>query len=485
MTRLRHAAAVLVCAVVAACSPAPRAQAPPAVKPSLTNGLHSPAWSAADLRAVRGALSDALGASALATSGIAIVDGDGRALFARRERNAMTPASTFKVLAGAAALATLGPDFRFETTLESTDDPRDGTVRDLYLVGGGDPLLTRDDLRGGVGAVTRAGLRRITGDVVGDASAFSGAEVNRAWEPDDLQYGYAAGTSALSLDQGTVEFHLVPSSTGAPARIRVQPPSDAVTVRGAVLTSYLTLLTIERAPATNEFTFSGRIAVGAEQSFWRPVAGLPRYAARVARAMLRERGVEVEGGTRVGVAPLAPYVLWRHRSAPLRDIVRDMLHESNNHVAEQLLRAIGAERGAGTEAGGAAVERGLLSAYGVPAPGLRIVDGSGLAPSNRIAALTLATFLARAEATPSGRVFREALPRVGIEGTVRYRQVADARGRARAKSGHIAGVNALAGYVRTRRHGDVAFAIIVNDRRANDGPVERGIDRALDALARS
>jgi D-alanyl-D-alanine carboxypeptidase/D-alanyl-D-alanine-endopeptidase (penicillin-binding protein 4) len=77
------------------------------------------------------------------------------------------------------------------------------------------------------------------------------------------------------------------------------------------------------------------------------------------------------------------------------------------------------------------------------------------------------------------------LPRVGIEGTVRRRHVTDARGRARAKSGHIADVNALAGYVQTRRHGRVAFAILVNDRRADDGPVNAGMNRALDILARS
>jgi D-alanyl-D-alanine carboxypeptidase/D-alanyl-D-alanine-endopeptidase (penicillin-binding protein 4) len=355
----------------------------------------------------------------------------------------------------------------------------------VYVVGTGDPLFTRDDLRGGVAAVARAGVRDISGAIVADASIFGGPEQNRAWEPDDLQYGYAAGTSALSLDQGTVEFHLVPTSAGLPARIRVLPPSDAVRVRGGVITSYATLLTIQRDPARNDFTFSGRVAAGAEQSFWRPVIDLPRYAADATRRMFRERGVSVDGGVRAGVAPVAPYVLWRHRSPKLRDLVQQMMLESNNHFAEQLLRAVGATRGLGTEANGALVERAILVRGGVPQEGLRIVDGSGLAPTDRVAPLTLAMLLARAAVEPSGALFVGALPRVGIEGTVRWRHVTDARGRARAKSGHIANVNALTGYVQTRRHGRVAFAIIVNDRRADDGPVETGIDRALDALARS
>jgi D-alanyl-D-alanine carboxypeptidase/D-alanyl-D-alanine-endopeptidase (penicillin-binding protein 4) len=201
--------------------------------------------------------------------------------------------------------------------------------------------------------------------------------------------------------------------------------------------------------------------------------------------MLRQRGIAVAGRERTGIAPVVPNVLWRHRSAPLRAIVHQMFVESNNHFAEQLLRAVGATRGAGTEASGAIVEAAVLARNDAPSSGLRVVDGSGLAPSDRVEPLTLAELLARVAAQPLGPIFVADLPRVGIEGTVRYRQVTDALGRVRAKSGHIDGVNALAGYVQTRRHGRVAFAIIVNDRRADDGPVDDGIDRALDILARS
>ena len=482
----RIAAAVLMLAAVSACSHQPPAAHAPPGPTGLVTAPSAPAWSADELRALQSQLRGALGASALATSGIAVVDADGRPLFTRRERIAMTPASTFKVLVGAAALQTLGPDYRFTTTLESVDDPSDGTIRgNVYLVGSGDPAFTREDMRGGVGAIARSGVRAITGAIVADASVFSGPEINRAWDPDDLQYGYAAGTSALSLDQGTAEFHLVPTTPGAPARITVLPPSDMVRVRGSVMTSYATLLTIQRDPLRNDFTFEGRVAAGAEQSFWRPLTDLPRYAAGVTRAMFRERGVDVRGGIRTGVAPVVPFVLWRHRSAKLRDIVAEMMLESNNHFAEQLLRAVGATRGAGTEASGSLVERAILERGGVPQEGLRIVDASGLAPSNRVAPITLAMLLARTSAEPVGPLFVGALPRVGVEGTVRWRRLGDARGRVRAKSGHIAQVNALTGFVQTRRHGRVAFAIVVNDRRADDGPVDQGISRALDVLARS
>jgi D-alanyl-D-alanine carboxypeptidase/D-alanyl-D-alanine-endopeptidase (penicillin-binding protein 4) len=480
---LRLAAAALALAAVSACSHGSPERRPSEPTP-IAAAPNAPGWRGPQVRALQAQLRSALGASALATSGVAIVDSDGRPLFVRRERTALTPASTFKLLVGAAALTTLGPAFRFATTFETIADPRDGRIDgDLYLVGSGDPTLTRDDLRGGAGSVARAGVHEVRGALIADAGAFSGPETNPAWDPGDLEYGYAAGTSALSLDQGTVEFHLVPTTAGAPARIRVLPPSDAVRVFGGVLSSYTTLLTIQRDPGRNDFTFSGRVAD--EQSFWRPVIDLPRYAADVARSMLRERGVAVDGGVRAGVAPVAPLVLWRHRSPPLLAIVHEMFLESNNHFAEQLLRALGATHDAGTESGGSRIEREVLVRDGVPQDGLRIVDGSGLAASDRVAPITLATLLARAAAEPGGAAFVASLPRVGIEGTVRRRRVHDALGRVRAKSGHIRDVNALAGYVQTQHHGRIAFAIIVNDRRADDGPVDVGIDRVLDLLARS
>ncbi|MBV9438467.1 MAG: D-alanyl-D-alanine carboxypeptidase/D-alanyl-D-alanine-endopeptidase [Candidatus Eremiobacteraeota bacterium] len=485
MTVSRVVRTALAFAVLSAC--APRGAARPA---AVATGLHAaagvPGWTAAEVRMLQARLHRVLGGAALATSGVAILDAGARPLFVRRERAPMVPASTFKLLVGTAALTALGPDFRFTTTLECVDEPHDGTLDgDVYVVGSGDPSLTRDDLRAGVATIARAGLRRVRGGVVADATAFSGPEVNRGWERDDLEYGFAAGTSALSLDQGTVEFHLVPGLVGAPAAIRVLPRSDAVRVIGGVVTAYSTLLSIERAPARNDFTFSGRIEAGAEQSFWRPVVDLPRYAAQVVRATLRGGGIAVDGAPRAGLAPVAPLVLWRHRSKPLRDIVRRMMFESNNHFAEQLLRATGATRGAGSDANGALVERDLLRRDGVPQDGLRIVDGSGLAPSDRVAPLTLATLLARFAREPDGPYFIAAIPRIGIEGTVKWRHVSDARGRARGKSGHIADVNALAGYVQTRGHGRVAFALLVNGRRADDRAVDRGIDAALDVLARS
>jgi D-alanyl-D-alanine carboxypeptidase/D-alanyl-D-alanine-endopeptidase (penicillin-binding protein 4) len=149
-----------------------------------------------------------------------------------------------------------------------------------------------------------------------------------------------------------------------------------------------------------------------------------------------------------------------------------------------LLRVVGFERArSGTERAGIGVERAYLSRSRIPGAGLRVVDGSGLSPIDRVPPLVLAMVVAHAGNGPSGPVFIRALPLVGIEGTVRHHDVHDARGRARAKSGHIEGVNALAGTLATRRHGRISFAFIVNGPRADADIVTVAEDRALDALA--
>jgi D-alanyl-D-alanine carboxypeptidase/D-alanyl-D-alanine-endopeptidase (penicillin-binding protein 4) len=473
---------------VAACAPHRPPASPHAValKLAAVPAVHAPRWSAADVRALQTALRGVFTETRAATSGVAIVDADARPLYGIHDRTPFVPASTFKLLCGISALDVLGPQYRFVTDLRAPDAAEGSEVKgDLYLVGGGDPTLTGDDLRAAAGTLARAGIDRVDGALVADASAFAGPEVNPAWDPDDLQYGYAAGASALQIDEGTVEFHLVPASAGTPVRIEVRPPGGGIVVRGGVLTGYSTDLSIDRDPAANVFTFSGHVAVGAEQSFWRPVAALPLYTARVLASRLADRHVDLRDGVRLGVAPLGGVALWVHRSAPLGSIVHDMWLTSDNHHAEQLLRVLGAQRGTGTVASGSRVERAILARDGVPAPGLRVVDGSGLAASDRVAPETLAILLARAASEPAGTTIVRDLPRVGIEGTVRYRVLTDAAGRVRAKSGHINDVNALAGYVQTRRHGRVAFAFLINGSGADDGPVDDGIDRALDILARS
>lgn len=425
---------------------------------------------------------------------VAVVDGNGSTLYSLRGDRAMTPASTLKLVVAATALDALGPRYRFVTSFVALDPPdARGSIRGpLWFVGGGDPLFTSDDLRAGVGALHRLGVRTVDGSLFVDDGAFRGPERNPRWEAEDLDEGYAAATSAVSIDEDTVEFDVRPSTPGAPARVSIEPPNDDVQVRGSIATGYSTDLQIDRSdeparagrPFRNVFALGGTIAVGDEQKYWKPVLGMPAYVAGAITALARERGITFSGPSSVAPAPLAAITLWQHHSLPLVAILTDMLVHSNNHTAEQLLRVVGERRSnVGTDATGIAAERQELERLGVPPEEIKPYDGSGLAPADKVAPVALARLIAAELRGPNASVFVRALPRVGQEGTVIYHQLSDARGRVRAKSGHLAQVNALAGVVATRRHGRVAFVFVVNDPAAQAAEVSVAQDSALDALA--
>lgn len=432
-------------------------------------------------------------------TGLAVVAGDGSTLFARRATVPVAPASTLKLVIAASALELLGPNYRFETKFV-TDAPAQeplGTIKgNVWLVGGGDPSLTSDDLKRGVGALYRTGVRQIDGTLEVDGSAFSGPEQNPRWDPDDLSYDYAAGTSAISLDGDTVEFDVTPDPGGGNASVRAVPENDSITFTGAIRTAgsgYDTDVTIERAPnlstsavhdPSNQYVLDGAIAQGEMQKYWKPVLGLPWYVGAVAQTMLASRNISLAGGYGTSVAPSNVTVLWDHKSATLDTIVHEMLVNSNNHTAETLLRMIGEREGQpGTDGAGIAVEKTELSRLGVPRDRMNVYDGSGLAPGDRIMPLSLARLLAAETRGRNGNLYVRSLPLVGIEGTVKHHDLHAALGRTRAKSGHIENVNGLAGTIATYHHGRISFAFVVNDPRADADVVYEEEDRALDALA--
>ena len=174
-------------------------------------------------------------------------------------------------------------------------------------------------------------------------------------------------------------------------------------------------------------------------------------------------------------------MLWEHRSAPLRALEAHMLYYSDNHYAEQLLRTLGGETGdVADDAGGLAAERRFLSERGIPNPGLRLNDGSGLSGDDRIAALTLARILSDAQLRGGDASLYLLLPQGGEQGTLQDYDFTTALGRVRAKSGHITGVSSLAGYVNTLHHGRVVFAFMVN---GSPGDPDAAIVRAVNRLA--
>jgi D-alanyl-D-alanine carboxypeptidase/D-alanyl-D-alanine-endopeptidase (penicillin-binding protein 4) len=401
--------------------------------PRATAAATSPAtitWSAADRKRLFGDLHGAF-APALTTAGawsFAVLDGNGETIYDDRAAHAVAPASVQKLIVAASALDALGPAYRYHTIFAARKGIGDDGVLDgdLWLVGSGDPSLTSDDLRNGVAMLARSGLRRINGGIMVDASALSGPELNPHWARDDNGQDYAAPVSAVSLDGDTIESH--------------------------------------------------QLVDGVDERVWTPMQNVRQYVAAQTEEMLRARSVTTAAPPQAAVAPLDSVVLWDHRSAPLPSLETHMLFLSDNHYAEQLLRTIGEESaGEADDAGGIAAEQRYLERLGIPTPGLRLYDGSGLSSDNRIAAITLARLLADKESS-----LYLLLPLGGRQGTLEDYGFTTALGRVRAKSGHLSDVSALAGYVTTLHHGRVSFAFLINGpARDPDTAIVRALDRLV------
>jgi D-alanyl-D-alanine carboxypeptidase/D-alanyl-D-alanine-endopeptidase (penicillin-binding protein 4) len=441
-------------------------------------------WTPQQRSHLQAALRDAFATSLAGADrySLAVLGNGGDPVFLDRADSAATPASVQKLLIAAAALHDLGPAFRFRTIFAVGGLPENGTVPgDLWLAGSGDPSLRSSDLRAGATLLQGRGIGRIAGGVAIDASSQFGAEINPNWDPADAGEDFQAPVSAVSIDGDTVEFDVRGGRAGEPANVSIVPDSTAVRVSGEIETSSGDdSVTIVPDSLPDAFTLHGALPEGSEEKFWLPVHGMPAYAGYVLERILHDAGIETGAAPSVSAAPLASIVLWDHASQPLRLLERHMLFLSDNHYAEQLLRAVGgaAEESPG-DAGGIAAVRSFLAASGVPVPGIRLLDGSGLAASNLVAAITLATVLSDAERRPEGESLYALLPGGG-QGTLKYYDFTTARGRVRAKSGHIGGVSSLAGYIDTLHHGRVSFAFMFNGA---PGDPDAAIVRAVDRLA--
>src|SRR5205823_63535 len=155
----------------------------------------------------------------------------GKVLFEHNARTLVMPASNMKILTLATAAETLGWDFCFTTTLESAAPVENGILKgDLIVRGTGDPTINSRNGRAAAvfdewaGALTRAGIVRIDGAIIGDDNAFDDQGLGAGWSWDYLQYGYAAPVGALEFDENVAQLTIQPAtSEGSPVFLAVAP----------------------------------------------------------------------------------------------------------------------------------------------------------------------------------------------------------------------------------------------------------------------
>jgi D-alanyl-D-alanine carboxypeptidase/D-alanyl-D-alanine-endopeptidase (penicillin-binding protein 4) len=430
----------------------------------------------------------------------------GERLFESNAGKLMMPASNMKIVTLAAAAETLGWDFRFTTSLETIAPIENGVLQgDLFIRSNGDPTInTREGRAEAVftewaNALKAAGIHEIRGRVIGDDQAFDEQGIGPGWAWDYLEAGYAAPSGALQFNEDTAALTIGPgANAGEPAVVRLPPGTGLTVVARAVTgaTGSEETITYGRRIDSAVIEVSGSVPAG-EDGIRRNVAVLnpTLYLAQSAKDALVARSITVGGdaadfddvaGEFVPSAGVERRVLATTRSPSLREIATVLMKVSQNLYAETFLKALGAaHNGLGTTQGGRAAVRRMLASWGIPDDSYVNADGSGLSRYNYLAPSMVTAVLERMYRDPRHRdAFIATLPIAGKDGTISTRmRHTRAEANAVAKTGSIANVRSLSGFVRTRDGEMLVFSILANDFVAPAATVTWIADLAVEILS--
>jgi len=418
----------------------------------------------------------------------------GQAVVLHRPSEAVNPASNMKLLTAAAALDLLGPAYTFRTELFARIDEQGRAAR-LVVRGGGDPALTSSDLFRLAESAALQGLREVQ-ELEVDQSLFDTPYVPPAFESQPGEWAaFRAPISALAVEANTVTLNVLPSRADAPARTWYEPPG-VVLAEGVVATRpngagdrVAWTLDVSVDPMLPTSKLGGSIAEDlGRQRYTRRLEDPRRAPGLVLQHWLSLLGVKVTGHARVSSSAEArPARLTYVTSPPLGELLLPLGKDSDNFTAEMLLVALSsslpeASDGKWSSARGGAALRKWLESGGIPLEGVTLKNGSGLFDANRVTAEVIALVLARMEARPE--VFAEYLAQLsvyGTDGTLRNRMAkSEDRSRVRAKTGTLADVDAVSGYVlRTGGARPVVFSLVVTGARGGHAPVRQALDQAV------
>jgi len=426
--------------------------------------------------------------------GLLIVDAQsGETLYEQNADKYFVPASNMKLFTSALALAKLGPDYRFRTTLETRGAISiDGVLGgDLALVGRGDPNLSnrkfpyelKEEFDGPqekalvelADALVAKGVKEISGDVIADDSYFPRERYPNGWQIDDMVWEYGAAISAIVVDDNTVALTLTPGEQpGDPVQASVAPATPDFTVENDIFTSAADVksdLTLTREPGANFVVVKGTLpAKSAPRKLVLAIEEPALHAAVVLKRLLEERGVKVAGVARArhdSAEPGGdPRVLAEHVSVPLGDAVKLINKVSQNLHTEMLLRTAARQSGVWVTTDDLMkIPADFYATAGI-APGDVIqTDASGLSRHDLVTPRAIVTLLGFAQKQPWFGPYYASLPVAGQDGTLEDRMKnTSAAGRIHAKTGSVEHVRTLSGFAETPSGRRLIFSFLSNNQ---------------------
>ncbi len=426
----------------------------------------------------------------------------GKAVAEYNSRLSLSPASTLKILTTGAALGMLSPGYRYETRIQYSGswDSVNGILNgNLIIKGSGDPSLhsqyfrKKDDTLQPTdvwaGILKTKGIKKITGDVIADASAFDD-QIPNNWIWADMGNYFGAGAcGAVSYNDNKYSLYYKSGNAGEKAEIdNIKPAvsnmsiSSEVNAGGSDDNAF-----IYGAPFQQERKVYGTIP--ARQQQYEIEGSLPDPALYCAESLLgscKHLGIVINGKARSSYRNAEKgKTVYTHKSPPLEKIIYYTNLKSDNHYAESLLKTLAQKKnGYGTTSGGCEVVLNYWKDRGVDTDGLFMNDGSGLSRSNGISTSQLAAVLAKIYRDSSIYIpFNASLPVAGLSGSLAgLCKGTFAEKNLRAKSGYITRARGYCGYVKTKRGEELCFSVLFNNYSCSASEVKTKIERLLELL---
>jgi D-alanyl-D-alanine carboxypeptidase/D-alanyl-D-alanine-endopeptidase (penicillin-binding protein 4) len=441
--------------------------------------------------------------------GLLIVDAErGDTILSNDADRLFMPASNEKLLTGAIALQTLGPDHRWRTPVLLHGRQRGNAWQgDLLVSGSGDPDV-RDTLSSGGAAMNvfapvrdalaARGITRITGRVRPIGDAFPGPTTGFGWAYDDFDAAYSAPVDELMFNEGVLVLKVRAGTrvgrtvgvTSAPTRAYPRLVVQAVTrdsVAPAPGVPRPSRLAAVYDSIGDRVIVSGTLALGDSASITMAYRHPnDAYVAALTQS-LTDGGVRVAGRALAKSDTLGRLIdtVAVLQSAPLSDALRRMQKPSQNQIAELLFRTSGLKAsGHGSADSARAVGARTLQGWGVTSADAAYRDGSGLSRHDYVTPRAIVKVLDAMRRSPWFPTYRDALPIAGVDGTIGGRmRGTPAEGNVRAKTGTVDKARSLSGYVTTADGHLVLFSLLSNNFTVPNREVERVQDLLLTTLA--
>ncbi len=417
--------------------------------------------------------------------GLVLQAPDGTVVYSNNLDKKFIPASLTKLITGAAILEKMPVGYQFITEILAEEKTiKNGVlVGDLYLRGSGDAGFVSESMWFLVNEFKRAGITEVKGSIVTDDSRFDNIRFDASRDQERVDRAYDAPIGAMTFNWSAVNIFVRPAAnSGEKARVFADPDNSYVHIVNGVKTvsSGKTKVNVSNVAVrkgtindngVEEVEVNGEIAVGAKEFVaYKSITQPEIWAGAQLIEFLKQRGIRVSGGVKRGVTPSSAKVLAQFKSRPIAELVGGMMKFSNNYIAEILTKNLGAHlKGApGTMEKGIEAIRAYMKESGLTTA--EIYNPSGLSRKNRFSPKDFLAVLANIK--KSFRIYPEylaSLPIAGVDGTLKNHLGRDDQdGHVRAKTGHLAGVSGLAGFISGKNGQIYSFAFIFNGAGGDD-----------------